>query len=289
LDFYYTIIYSTRYSNKKKSFEKQLSMAADLFLDLCRVRIVLVEPRGAFNIGSVARVMKNMGLEDLALVNPVPFHNDDGYRGAVGARDVVNGAKLFTDLADAVAGSNLVVGTTRRAGKLRKITCGAEELPGRIFPLLGTGRVSILFGREESGLTTSEAALCNLLVSIAANTDFPSLNLSHAVALVCYELFTAAIETAAGAAGGAGTKGAGVSFVTRPASREEIEELLEYIRFSFEDMGFFSKGTPDYVIPLFRRLFGRALADQEEVKNLTHVFHRLYGLFREKKAATRSV
>jgi tRNA/rRNA methyltransferase len=271
-------------------------MAAILSLDLRRVRIVLVEPRGAFNIGSVARVMKNMGLEDLALINPVPFHNDDGYRGAVGARDVVNGAKLFTNLADAVAGSNLVVGTTRRAGKLRKITCGAEELPERIFPLLGNGRVAILFGREESGLTTNEAALCNLLVTIAANADFPSLNLSHAVALVCYELFKASMQATLGAArteaanaDEPGIQGAGVSFIARPASREEIEELLEFIRFSFEDMGFFSKGTPDYVIPLFRRLFGRALADQEEVKNLTHVFHRLCGLFKEKKAAPGSV
>jgi tRNA/rRNA methyltransferase len=263
-------------------------MAADFSVDLHRVRIVLIEPRGAFNIGSVARIMKNMGFEDLALVNPVPFHNDDGYKGAVGARDVVNGAKLFTSVADAVAGANLVVGTTRRAGKLRKITCGAEELPGRVFPLLGTGRVSILFGREESGLTTSEAALCNLLVSITANPDFPSLNLSHAVAIVCYELYRASGENAAEPAGEAGKKRAGVSFVSRPASREEIEELLEYIRFSFEDMGFFSKGTPDYVIPLFRRVFGRALADQEEVKNLAHVFHRLYGIFKERKLKPRS-
>jgi tRNA/rRNA methyltransferase len=265
-----------------------LSMAAVLSVDLRRVRIVLIEPRGAFNIGSVARVMKNMGLEDLALVNPVPFHNDDGYKGAVGARDVVNGAKLFTSVADAVRGSNLVVGTTRRAGKLRKITCGAEELPGRIFPLLGTGTVSILFGREESGLTTGETALCNLLVSVTVNPEFPSLNLSHAVAIVCYELFRAAAQAAAGEAGDAGVKRAGIAFVPRPASREELEELLEYIRFSFEDMGFFSKGTPDYVIPLFRRMFGRALADQEEMKNLTHVFHRLYGLFKEKKAKPRS-
>jgi tRNA/rRNA methyltransferase len=233
--------------------------------------------------------MKNMGLEDLALVNPAPFHNDDGYKGAVGARGVLNGAKLFTCVADAVGGSNLVVGTTRRAGKLRKISCGAEELPGRIFPLLGAGRVSILFGREESGLTTDEAALCNLLVSVTANPGFPSLNLSHAVAIVCYELHKAFAQAAAGAAGDSEVRRAGVAFVPRPASREEIEGLLEYIRSSFEAMGFFSKGTPDYVIPLFRRVFGRSLADREEVKNLAHVFHRLYGLFNEKKARPRSV
>jgi TrmH family RNA methyltransferase len=266
-------------------------MPADLSADLSRVRIVLVEPRGAFNIGSVARVMKNMGLEDLALVNPVPFHNDEGYRGAVGARSVLNGAKLFTGLTDAVAGSNLVVGTTRRTGKLRKIVCGVRQLPGRVIPMLGKGRVSILFGREESGLTTEEATLCNLLVSITANPDFPSLNLSHAVAIVCYELFSAAVADRGPRAHGTVRRsgGAAAAFVQDPASREEIEELLDYIRVSFGEMGFFTKGTPDYVIPLFRRIIGRSLAEREEVNNLSHVFRRLHGLFREKKSEPRSV
>ena len=61
--------------------------------DLSKIRIVLTEPEGAFNIGSVARVMKNMGLSELALVNPVSFRNDDGYRGAVGARDILENAR----------------------------------------------------------------------------------------------------------------------------------------------------------------------------------------------------
>jgi tRNA/rRNA methyltransferase len=240
--------------------------------DLDRVRIVLVEPQGAFNIGSVARVMMNMGFSDLALVNPVEFRNDDGYRGAVNAKPLLNGARVFPSIADAVGDTNLVVGTTRRRGKQRKIHCCAEDLSGYVFPLLHEGRVSILFGREESGLTTDEAKLCSILASIPASPGHPSLNLSHAVAIICYRLFVDADDAGCEI----------LNPVRRPADNRELEELVEYIEFAFGEMGFFSKGPPDYVVPLFRRIFGRALLDQEEIGNLSHIFHRLYGLFLEK-------
>ncbi|UCB47142.1 MAG: RNA methyltransferase [Spirochaetota bacterium] len=238
--------------------------------DISKIRIVLMEPEGAFNIGSVARVMKNMGLSELALVNPVAFRNDDGYRGAVGARDILDKALLFPSLKEAIKDTNLVVGTTRRAGRLRRIFCSLEELPERIFPILNHGKVSIVFGREKSGLTTGETDLCNLLVNIPADKKFPSLNLSHAAAVVCYKLFTNAVVSE-------------VPYITDPAQNEEVEGLLDYIQSVFADIGFFAKGTPDYVINLFRKIFGRALLDNEEIKNLTHIFHRLYGLARANK------
>jgi len=234
-------------------------------VNLANVRIVLVEPRGPFNIGSVVRVMKNMGLSKLAFVNPADFHNEETYKASVGARDILNKALVFSTLEEAIGDTNLVVGTTRRAGKLRRLFCSVEELPEHIFPLLKEGEVAILFGREDSGLTNRETDLCNILVNIPSSKSFPSLNLSHAVAVVCYKLFTDAIVSR-------------VPYISKPVSNEEIEGLLDYIQSVFTDIGFFSKGTPNYVIPLFRKIFGRALLDQEEIKNLTHIFHRLYGL-----------
>jgi len=239
--------------------------------DLGNIRIVLVEPEGPFNIGSVARIMKNMGIEDLALVKPVDFHNDDAFRAAVGARDVLEGAVVFNTLQDAIRDTSLVVGTTRRAGKLRRIFCSVEELPERVFPVVQEGKVSILFGREKDGLTNRETDLCNILVNIPARESFPSLNLSHAVAVVCYKLFVEAMVYR-------------VPYLERPAANAEIEGLLDYLESVFADIGFFSKGSPRYVVPLFRKIFGRALLDEEEVQNLTHIFHRLHGLFKEKKA-----
>jgi tRNA/rRNA methyltransferase len=234
-------------------------------VNLAKVRIVLVEPRGPFNIGSVVRVMKNMGLSKLVFVNPGDFHNEETYKASVGARDILNKALVFSTLEEAIGDTNLVVGTTRRAGKLRRLFCSVEELPEHIFPLLKEGEVAILFGREDSGLTNRETDLCNILVNIPSSKSFPSLNLSHAVAVVCYKLFTDAIVSR-------------VPYISKPVSNEEIEGLLDYIQSVFTDIGFFSKGTPNYVIPLFRKIFGRALLDQEEIKNLTHIFHRLYGL-----------
>jgi len=233
--------------------------------DLTKIRIILVEPRGPFNIGSVGRVMKNMGISELVLVNPVDFHNDETYRAAVGARDVIMNALVFPTLEKAIGDTNLVVGTTRRAGKLRRLFCSVEELPEHIFPVLRDGKVAILFGREESGLTTSETDLCNILVNIPSSKYFPSLNLSHAVAVVCYKLFTDAMVSR-------------VPYISNPVTNAEIEGLLDYVQSVFTDIGFFSKGSPNYVIPLFRKIFGRALLDQEEIQNLTHIFHRLHGL-----------
>jgi tRNA/rRNA methyltransferase len=236
--------------------------------DLRRIRIVLVEPQGAFNIGSVARVMKNMGLSELALVNPVHFQNDEAYKGSVGAKDVLKGALVFTNIEEAVQDTHIVVGTTRRAGKSRRIFCSVEELPGRIFPVLSKGKAAILFGREDNGLSKDETDLCNILVNIPANRSFPSLNLSHAVAVVGYTLFRQA-----GQGQPAGLK--------NPVPNEEFEGLLNYIESIFKEIGFFSKGTSDYVIPVFRRIFGRALLESEEIKNLHHIFHRLHGLYKK--------
>jgi tRNA/rRNA methyltransferase len=233
--------------------------------DLSKIRIVLVEPRGSFNIGSVVRVMKNMGLSDLALVNPADFHNDETYKASVGARDILNNALVFERVEDAVQDTNLVVGTTRRAGKLRRIFCSVEELPEKVFPVLKDGTAAILFGREECGLTNAETEMCNILVNIPSEKKFPSLNLSHAVAVVCYKLFTDAMVFR-------------VPYISNPVSNAEIEGLLDYIESVFTDIGFFSKGTSDYVIPLFRRIFGRSLLNQEEIQHLSHIFHRLYGL-----------
>ncbi len=237
--------------------------------DLKKIRIVLVDPKGAFNIGSVARVMKNMGLSELALVDPVEFQNEEAYKACVGARDILDNALIFESLEDTIKETNLVVGTTRRDGKLRRIFCSIEELPERIFPVLKEGKVSILFGREDSGLSNRETDLCNILVNIPSSKSFPSLNLSHAVAVVCYKLFTNAIINQ-------------VPYITKPVDNEEIEGLLDYIQSVFLDIGFFSKGNPDYVISLFRKIFGRALLDQDEIKNLTYIFHRLHGLLRNK-------
>jgi len=238
--------------------------------DLSKIRIILVEPKGAFNIGSVARVMKNMGITELALINPANYHNDDAYKASVGARDVLEKALVFSTLEDAIKDTNLVIGTTRRAGKLRRIYCNVEELPEKIFPILNNGKVSILFGREESGLNNIETNLCNILVNIPSSNSFPSLNLSHAVAVICYKLFTSAIIS-------------NVPYISKPVENEEIEGLLDYVQSVFTDIGFFSKGSPDYVIPLFRKIFGRAFLDQEEINNLTYIFHRLYGLYKDKK------
>ena len=237
--------------------------------NLKNVRIILVEPSGPFNIGSVARVMKNMGLTELFLVKPAEFKNDEGFKGAVGAKDILENAHVFDTLEEAIKDTKLVVGTTRREGKGRRISYTIEELSEQIFPVLVNGEIAILFGREKNGLLNRETDLCNILVTIPASKEFPSLNLSHAVAVVCYKLFTDALVNE-------------IPYIAEPVANAEMEGLLDFIQSVFTDIGFFSKGTPRYVIPLFRKIFGRALLDREEFDNLTYIFNRLHGLFKSR-------
>ncbi len=156
-----------------------------------RVRIVLVRPRGAGNVGAAARAMKNCGAGDLAIVRP-RARLAAAERMAVHARDLVRGAQVVDDVATAVADCRMVVGTTSRAGGYR---AGAEDLTAVAPALLAqaeAGPVAILFGPEDHGLSNTDLRHCQRLCSIDTSDEYASLNLAQAVLLVCWELRRAA-------------------------------------------------------------------------------------------------
>ena len=152
--------------------------------------ILLVEPAGAGNIGSVARVMHNTGLKRLVLVNPVDFLNDEGFRMACNAGELLLKAKVFTTLKEAVKDENFLIGSTRRKGKLRNPHFTLADIVPRVSELTLKNRVALIFGTEAHGLSNEALELCDMLFEIPAHEDNPSLNLSHAVFAVTYALFT---------------------------------------------------------------------------------------------------
>jgi TrmH family RNA methyltransferase len=143
------------------------------------INIVLVEPRSAGNIGSVARAMKNTGFNGLVLVNPVDYTKDEAtldeaFSMACKAGDVLNGAEVFTDLKGALEGSGLVAGATRRKGKLRTPLLTLDEAAVEILNFSKENRISILFGREDKGLKNEELKLCDILFEIPSDEGYPS-------------------------------------------------------------------------------------------------------------------
>jgi len=153
------------------------------------IQIVLVEPLYGGNIGSVARVMKNFGFSRLALINPCPLDNK-ARAMASHAQDLLDSARICS-LEEIFAESSLTIATT---GELSKTICNPMRMPyfepSEIRSMIEEidGTVSILFGRENWGLNNGEVAASDLICTIPTSSEYPILNLSHAVGVVCYEL-----------------------------------------------------------------------------------------------------
>jgi tRNA/rRNA methyltransferase len=151
---------------------------------------VLVEPIYQGNVGSVARAMKNFGYTDLVLVNPCKLEGE-ARAMASHARDILEGARITSNLAEAVEGSNLQIGTTgvgsQKTGEhIRLPLYNLKELKEKLKDYKGT--ISILFGREDTGFRNDELKSFDMLITVPASEEYPIMNLSHAVAVVLYEL-----------------------------------------------------------------------------------------------------
>lgn len=159
-----------------------------------RIEIVLVDTQDGANIGSVCRAMKTMGLTRLTIVGGRTYDEDRVRTLALHAADIWENAKRCPTLTEALSSSIFTVGATRRRGKFRKMSSySPEQLSDKIKSLPG-GKVSIVFGREADGLRDDEVNMCAAICTIPTSPLFPSLNLSQAVQIICYALFTGGLE-----------------------------------------------------------------------------------------------
>jgi len=153
------------------------------------IDIVLVAPLYEGNVGFAARVMKNFGFTRLVLIDPCPL-GDEANARASHAQDVLKGAEYCT-IEDVFARSNIVIATT---GEVSKSVCTPMRMPfyspKELREQIGDvdGRISILFGRENWGLSNEEVKRSDIICTIPTDANYPILNLSHAVGIVCYEL-----------------------------------------------------------------------------------------------------
>jgi tRNA/rRNA methyltransferase len=244
-------------------------------MNLGNVCIVLVEPQGALNIGSVARAMMNFGFADLRLVNPQADHlGDEARRMAVKASRLLEAAAIHPDLPSALADCQLALGTTRRFGKYREDFLHPDEAGSFLLPWTEKGRVALVFGREDKGLHTAELDLCQRFITIPTGEELPSLNLAQAVAVCLY-------ETARAAAAAQGKRGGR----KRLASGRALEAMYGHMRRSLLDIGFLDPQNPDHILHTFRRIFGRAGLNDREVRILHGLWSRLDWVEAERRKA----
>jgi len=223
-------------------------------MPLENVRIVLVRPRGAANVGAVARAMKNMGLRDLVLVQPALMSSFWTKAMAVHADDVLRRVGKADSLSAAVADCGLVVGTTRRNGLYRAAAEPPRAAAPAIVATAAANRVALVFGPEDHGLSNDDLKACHRLVTIPTAAEYPSLNLAQAVLVCCYEIFLAA-------------SGHHESAPTlAPADR--VEFMLERLQAAFLSIGFLHADNPDHIMFAFRRMLGRAQMEERDVRIL---------------------
>jgi TrmH family RNA methyltransferase len=212
--------------------------------------------------------MKSMGITSLAIVADNLLDPTQARTLAHYAKDVLEKAVFHATLADAVKDTVLVAGTTRRRGRNRKYFSIFPEQLGERISELGRGTVAVLFGNEETGLTDQELSLCHLAVTIPASPEFPSLNLSHAVQIICYAIFRAR------------EKGRLTPF--SPVSVAELDALVSVITRSLKRIGFFHLVGPEQMGVFFKDILGRAGLSVNEAKRLGVTFRKIAGLITNK-------
>ena len=151
------------------------------------INIVLVNTSHPGNIGSTARAMKTMGLNQLTLVSPKDFPSKIANAKAVGCTDILDNAKVTTLLSDAVCNSKLIVGFSARSRKSNIPSLSIDNLNKLLSHY--DDEVSIVFGNEQSGLSNEDLRLCNYIVTIPTDKAYSSLNLAFAVQIFSYEFF----------------------------------------------------------------------------------------------------
>ncbi|MFT5220338.1 MAG: tRNA (cytidine32/uridine32-2'-O)-methyltransferase [Planctomycetota bacterium] len=228
-------------------------------MNLDNIKIVLVGTTHPGNIGAAARAMNNMCLPQLVLVEPKCPIGEIAYSRASGANTILDNRIVVDTLPEAIADSELVVAASARKRSLPWPELTPDEFADKVSQLGTEAKVSLVFGREQSGLTNEEIQMCNSMVIIPTNPDFSSLNLASAVQVLCYELYKRVSVTG---------ESKSVEGDDLPASNYEFEGYFEHLRTTLEETGFLNLTSPGMTLARLRRLYLRAELSKAEVSML---------------------
>jgi tRNA/rRNA methyltransferase len=227
--------------------------------------VVLVEPQLGENIGAAARAMANFGLSRLRLVTPREgWPNPRAKVMAAGADRVLEGAQLFSSLADAVADCSFVLATTARAHDQAKPVMSPEAAIHELAPRISGGEnTAIVFGRERIGLMNDEVAMADGIVTLPINPAFASLNLAQAVAVVSYEWLKV-------------TSGNKLPHATPQRSpnapKQQMAAFLDNIERELDRVEFFRPPEKrETMLVNLRNIFVRMQASQQDIQTLSGV------------------
>lgn len=229
------------------------------------ISVTLVKPQGDWNIGAVARAMKNFGLLKLKLVNPAKYETEKCYTAAIAARDIIDNAQVCPSLEEALADDVFVVGFSRRMRHISIPVHDLAEAAPHIMEMAGKGSLTLMFGSEADGLTNEELSQADMVVNIPTSPLFASLNLSQAVILACYELYKISDRP---------VRESSYEFVTK----DRIEPVLEQLEKALGQLDYDNRGDGkllERIMNKFRHLFGRAGMEDSDVNMLMGIATRV--------------
>ncbi|MFP4490339.1 MAG: RNA methyltransferase [Spirochaetaceae bacterium] len=241
---------------------------------LDRIIIVLVEPQEGANVGSVCRAMKTMGISRLSIVGRRRsfFEEERVYTLAVHAKDIYESARFTDTLEEALSGSVLSAGVTRRRGKYRKYFSYPPEQFAQKAETIAEGDICLVFGRESSGLRDEELNRCSTAVHIPSSPRFPSLNLAHAVQVCTYACYR--------------TFGDSPGQFT-PVPRERVQELTTTVLSSLDKIDFFKQNEREELERYFSDIFTRASLSHTESLKMEKIFRKLPGFLLRRQPPPR--
>ncbi len=230
-------------------------------MSLENIRIVLVAPTHAGNIGGVARAMKNMALRRLYLVAPADYSTAEASARAAGADDVLNELRVQPSLADALAGCRYVIGTSARPRRLAWPQYDPASAARQLVSEARQAEVALVFGAERTGLTNSELECCHGLVTIPTDPGFSSLNLACAVQVMAYELFLAHGRAAR-------PEPADLAAPEPLADSADVERFYRHLEQVLVEIDFLDPQHPRKLMRRLIRLFSRVRLEVNEVNIL---------------------
>jgi tRNA/rRNA methyltransferase len=218
------------------------------------ISIILQKPKYAGNIGAAARAAKNMGIINLVVVGSAEYDQEEVKKRSTHlAADIVEKIKYVDDIRNALDKFSYIVGTTARKGAARGPFFTPRAIAEQLTAVSQNNKVALLFGPEDTGLTNEELRYCHAVVVIPSSRKFTSLNLSHAVMIMCYEIFIASLPAA-------------TEIPPKLARSSELEEMYEQIKTVLTRIGFLTPQNSDYWMTHIRKLFNRTSLLARDVK-----------------------
>jgi len=247
-------------------------------LTLSNVKVVLVNTSHPGNIGASARAMKNMGLSNLALVQPKDFPSGVAVGRAASAVDILESAEIFDSLEQAVSDCALVICASARSRKIPWPMLTPEESATKILKEVIANKVAIVFGREDAGLNNDELQLGHFHVQIPAEENCSSLNLAAAVLVICYELYKLSLRSNSREL----IKDQD-HWDQKLATNGEVEYFYKHLERVMIAIDFHNPENPRQLIQRVRRLFNRIRIDVMEMNILRGILSNVENAINKKE------